>query len=92
MKQETPTNNLPKSPSKMKLFLSDPDGVTDSIRDTVTASMPPGLSDDEQGAWLTFSISEVKKSLEKWVFAGQYVAIKLDFEAGTAHVVTEEEA
>lgn len=70
------------------LNLKDPDGVYDSVRESVSKAVDaiPGLSDSEKDLVIEQRIEEVTNSLGKWVQFGEYVTVIIDTLAGTAKV------
>lgn len=75
---------------KIRLTLKDPDGVEDSMRDAVNASMPEGLSDAENEAVHDIRLGEFQRACRRWVKFGEYVTIEIDTDTDTAVVVEQE--
>lgn len=71
------------------ITLKDPDGVYESIRQDVEASLPEDLSERERDALAKVRQEEVSEAVSAWVKYGEYVTIKIDTKAGTAEVVKQ---
>lgn len=72
---------------KVKLFLKDPDGVYESVKDAVQETLPDGLSEDEAEDLLKSRMEEAHEKLEKWVEWKEYVTVELDTDTGEARVL-----
>lgn len=73
---------------KIKVTLKDPDGVYESVRQSVKDSMVDlPLSGREHEAVLETRTEGAEEALRRWVDCGEYVTIEFDTEAGTATVL-----
>lgn len=72
---------------KVKLFLKDPDGVYESVRDAVQETLPDGLSDTEQEELLASRTDDTHEKLKAWVQWKEYVTVEIDTETGEAKVL-----
>lgn len=71
---------------KIAVYLKDPDGFYDAVKDAATASLPKDLDDDEREAVMETRLEKTWEKLKKWVQYQEYVTIIFDTEAGTATV------
>ena len=72
---------------KVKLFLKDPDGVYESVKDAVQATLPDGLSEDEAKDLLKGRTEDTHEKLKKWVEWKEYVTVEIDTDTGEARVL-----
>lgn len=72
---------------KVKLFLKDPDGVWESVKDAVQETLPEGLSEDEAEALLKSRMEDTHQKLKKWMEWKEYVTVEVDTDTGEAHVL-----
>lgn len=72
---------------KVKLFLKDPDGVYESVKDAVQETLPDGLSEDEAEDLLKSRMEDTHEKLKKWVEWEEYVTVEIDTGTGEARVL-----
>ena len=72
---------------KVKLFLKDPDGVYESVKDAVQETLPDGLNEDEAEDLLKSRMEDTHEKLKTWVKWKENVTVEIDTEAGTAVVL-----
>jgi hypothetical protein len=72
---------------KVNLFLKDPDGVYESVRDAVQETLPDNLSEDEQEELLARRTEDTHEKLKKWVEWKEYVTVQIDTDTGEAIVL-----
>jgi hypothetical protein len=72
---------------KVKLFLKDPDGVYESVKDAVQETLPDGLSEDEAEDLLKSRMADTHENLKKWVEWKEYVTVEIDTDTGEARVL-----
>lgn len=72
---------------KVKLFLKDPDGVYESVKDAVQETLPDGLNDDEAEDLLKSRMEDTHEKLKQWVEWKEYVTVEIDTATGEAKVL-----
>ena len=73
---------------KIRMTLKDPDGVSDTIYDTVQEQLDAlNIPEDEKEELRDVKYQKVSRGLEKWIDSGEYIKIEFDLEAGTAVVL-----
>lgn len=73
----------------VQVQFKDPDGVYDSIKEAVEASLQKieALDDDEREQLTETRTEKLKDILEKWITYGEYLTVEFDTDAMTAKVV-----
>lgn len=74
---------------KINVYLKDPDGFYDSVKDEVEKHLREtltGLDEDEFESVLEARIEKAWEQLSKWVKFQEYVGIDFDLDAMTATV------
>ncbi len=72
---------------KVRLFLKDPYGVYESVKDAVQETLPDGLSEDEASDLLKSRTEDTHEKLKKWVEWKEYVTVEIDTDTGEAEVM-----
>lgn len=72
---------------KVKLYLKDPDGVYESVKDAVQETLPDGLSEDEAEDLLKSRMEDAHEKMKKWVEWKEYVTVEVDTDTGEARVL-----
>lgn len=72
---------------KVKLFLKDPDGVHESVKDAVQETLPDGLSEGEEEELIEIRMRETHEKLKTWVEWKEYVTVEIDTDTGHAKVL-----
>ncbi len=74
---------------KIDLTFKDPDGVYESVRDAVKATLPEEITDDaERDALMEVRLESVNEKLKRWIEYGEYLRVTVDLDANTATVRT----
>jgi hypothetical protein len=78
-----------KEDMKFKIYLKDPDGISDSVHDASRASVNkiPGLSNSEREVLIDFRIKEAYSVLEEWCEYGDAITLEIDTDERTATVL-----
>ncbi len=73
---------------KLRITFKDPDGVSNSIKEAVLASVADmdDADTDEKEAIVEIRTEKVQTALEKWLSWNEYVTILFDTDTGTAVV------
>lgn len=78
---------------KIKIYIKDPDGVSNAIQDTINAQFDEQkIYDKEERRALTDIRKErLDEKLSKWIDCGENLTIEFDLEADTAKVLLKDE-
>ena len=76
---------------KVKLFLKDPDGVYESVRDAAQETLPDGLSEEETESLLKSRTADMHEKLKNWVQWKEYVTVEIDTDTGETKVLPVKE-
>ncbi len=71
---------------KIQITMKDPDGVYDAVMEAACQNLG-GLDDDEVDTLIESRRTRIGDQLNRWVRFGEYVAIEIDLDAGTARVL-----
>lgn len=76
-------------PMKIQIQFKDPDGFYDCVRDAVKSSLSElkGLDPDERESLIEERHNKVAEKCRQWIKYGEYVAIEIDTDSGTATVL-----
>jgi len=74
---------------KIKVTMKDPDGVYDSVKDTIKESVDSleGLSDDEKEELVDTRFEDEMEKLKKFFKYGEYLTVEVDTDTQEARVV-----
>jgi hypothetical protein len=74
---------------KIKVTFKDPDGVWESISESVTEHVNAieGLDAEERDELKEYRHEAVSEKLKKWIEYGEYLTVAFDTETGTATVI-----
>ena len=72
---------------KVKITMKDPDGVCQSVIDSIVENMPGGL--DEEGREVLYNTRKemIMEVISKWIWASEYLTVEIDTEEETIEVV-----
>lgn len=78
---------------KIKIYIKDPDGVSNAIKDAIESELDKQQIYDEKERKCLLDIREERLSekLSKWIDCGENLTIEFDLEAATAKVLLRNE-
>lgn len=78
---------------KIVVHMKDPDTMLDAVKDAVRLSVSPlGLKPSEAAALEEVREEIQRKKMRKWFKYSEYLSVEFDTDAGTARVLTVDEA